>query len=53
MNCDYCKKPLDPLKGYFEIDITEWMDSNSGESNKIVFHRGCNSGVIEELMKLE
>lgn len=52
MNCDVCKQDLDPIKGYFEIDMTEWMDANEGDSVKIVFHRGCKPEVIEELYRL-
>ena len=53
INCDSCKKDIDPLFGYIEITIIDWKNHKSGESNKIIFHRNCEIELTENLMRIE
>lgn len=53
MNCDSCKREIDPLFGYIEITIIDWENHKSGESNKIIFHRHCECYLVEKLMSIE
>lgn len=53
MNCDFCKKEINVEFGYIEIDITDWHDESEGSSNKIVYHKNCNTNLTESLMGIE
>ena len=53
MNCDSCKKDINPIFGYIEITITDWKDYKSGESNKIIYHKNCEIELAERLMRIE
>ena len=53
INCDFCKKEINPLFGYIEINITDWKNHNSGFSNKVIFHKNCEIELTERLMRIE